>query len=243
MALVPVGKRHKKVQRQPVGARIRTLDAAEQEQPQAEAGETHSFALSPVVSARVTALGPRTNLVRNVLAAVGLAVMFVAAVWLIIIPKLRSTEPPLDNSAFAQPSPDGTRPDGAPIPPSIPAAAFNPPAAAPPPSATSPFPAATQDGSASPTAAVPSAPAKLEFFRVILASFATRPEAIHEVDAIGQEHPELILHVAHMKLSGGEDLKYVVAVGGVLARGEAEPLQQRLLKKGLKGARLERFER
>jgi cell division septation protein DedD len=190
-------------------------------------------------------LGARSNLMRNIVAAVGLTLMFAAAVWFIIIPKLQSTEPPLNNSAVSAQT-DGTRPDGSPNPPQIPASVLNSPAATPP-SATSPFPAAPAQESSAPAATVaaapPAVPQKLEFFRVILSSFATRPEAIHELDTVGQEHPELILHIAHMKLSGSDDLKYVVAVGGVLDRGEAEPLQQRLLKKGLRNAHLERFQR
>ncbi len=228
MALVPIGKRHKKVQRQPVGARIRTLDL---DQAAAAGGETsEAVALGPVVSARITALGQKSNMVRNVVAAVGLIAMFVAAVWFIVLPKLRSIEQPMAPTTV-------TQTDAPPIAPTPAFPSANSSAPAPLDVAT---PAEMTRTDSAATTAEPVAPKQRQFFRVVIGSYGTRSEAAHELETISQQHPELILHVGRMKTAdSGAELRYALAVGGVLERGDAEPLRERLMKKGLKTARLE----
>ena len=121
MALVPVGKRHKRVQkRQPIDARIRTLD----ERSQSETAEEERTFFMPAVDARILAVGNRSNLVRNVIAAAALAALFFAAIHFIIIPKLQSTEAPMTSRISAQTpvdvptanAPTGTDSGSAPIP-------------------------------------------------------------------------------------------------------------------------------
>ncbi len=235
MALVPTAKRHKKVRRQPIGARIRTLDAPDEE---FVSGESMSTALGPPVSARIRSLGNRSAIIRNTIAAVGLLLLFVAAVWFIIYPKLQSIDQPLNaNGVSAQTASDANRPE---LPPNL-AATPSPqigPAAVPQPSAQmAPAPAPAPP----PDTLTASTPRKTEYFRVVLDSFTTHEDAVQDLQTVAQKHPELILHVSRMKVGG--DLKYVVSVGGVLDRSDAEPLQQRLLKKGLTTARLEPTER
>jgi hypothetical protein len=225
MALVPVGKRQKKVEkRQPVGARIRTLDEPERVFAMGEASAESSSA--PGVSARILALGNRPKIVRNVLAGIGLAVLFVAAIWLIIIPKLQSTQEPLASNVSAQTAND-TRAE---------AAAQN--------LRNSPAPAATETPAPAPvptpadTQVTPPPPAKRELFRVAIATFGSRGEANHELDLLSQLHPEFIFQIVMAK-SDATDIRYTVIVGGVLDRGEAQQLLQRVLAKGLRTASME----
>jgi len=238
MALVPIGKRHKKVQRQPVGARIRTLDGP-QEDP--IVGEAESTAIGPAVSARITALGHKSNLLRNVVAGVGLAGMLAAAIWLIVIPKLKSVDQPLTSTITIQTPTEEAHTDSAPNVPLLPQSPLASPAneagnIAPVPS--TPLPAATEQPSA------PVAPKIHKYFRVVVAESATRNEAVAVRDTLASQHPELILQIAKMKTSNsGNEMHYVVSVGGILESSDAEPLVGRMQAKGLKTARLERVEK
>ena len=225
MALVPVGKRQRKVEKhQPVGARIRTLDEPERVFAMGEASTESSSA--PGVSARILALGNRPKIVRNVLAGIGLAVLFVAAIWFITIPKLQSTQEPLTNNLSAQTANDARAE----------AAAQN--------LATQPTQAATQTPTAAPVTpppaaqAMPTPPVSRDLFRVVIATFGTRGEANHEQDLLSQLHPEFIFQIFMVK-SDATDTRYTVTVGGVLDRGEAQQLLQRVLAKGLKTASIE----
>jgi cell division septation protein DedD len=220
MALVPVGKRHKKVEkRQPVGARIRTLDEPERVFAMGEASAESSSARG--VSARILALGNRPKIVRNVLAAIGLAVLFVAAIWFIIIPKLQSTQEPLTSNVSAQTAND-VRAEAAAqnLRPAPTQSVSETPAAAPAPSDTP---------------VIPAPPVKREAFRVAIATFGSRGDANHELDLLTQLHPEFIFQIVMTK-SDATDIRYTVTVGGVLNRVEAEQLLRRVLAKGLKTA-------
>jgi len=218
MALVPVGKRHRRVQRQPVGARIRTLDESEMEPT---TGETSPAWSGPAVSARILALGHKSTLARNIIAGVGCFLLFVAAIWFIIIPKLQSTEQPAMDTVSAQTAADAT-PNRPPLPASVTA------------SSTAPSEPAQQDD----TPPVP-VPVRRDLYRVVISSFTSRTQAAREMDTLAEQHPELILRIAPMRGDAGE-ATYVVAVGGILNIGEAEPLKERLVSKGLKSAHLQR---
>ena len=229
MVLVPVAKRHKRVQkRQPVGARIRTLDAPENVFLMGEATTERS---GPAVSARILAVGGRSALVRNTIAVIGLLLLVVAAVKFIIIPKLSSTDQPLTSGVTAQTDAGSVASPNVPAPGPAPVGG---PAAVANQQPSQPAPASDQTAAGETTPPVP-IPVKREFLRVVLSYFPSRPEAVRELDVISQQHPELILHVAVMKSDTGQE-KYAVVVGGLLNRGEAEPLQQRLLAKGIKSA-------
>jgi serine/threonine protein kinase len=217
LALVPVAKRHKKVQkRQPVGARIRTLDGPIGD----DSGDSYERSLVPSVAARTLAVGSGPRFLRNVIAGTGLAILFVAAVWFIIIPKLQSTEQPLANGVSAQ-----TATDTPIIPP-------NPLAAQP----SIPLPASAST-SQTPTDSSPPAPLRRELFRVVVASFTSRSDAIHELQTLSKQHPELILRIA-VPRSDDQGVRYFVTVGDIMNRNEAEPLVERLINKGLKSAHL-----
>jgi len=247
MALVPLAKRHKKVKKQPVGARIRTLDEFEQ----AEAEESsESTALGPVVSARITALGHKSNLIRNIIAAVGLLAMFILLVWLVVLPKLKSIEQPLATTTTPSQNstPDSLRTDqtspsvaSGTVQPSSPSAGNG---VSPSPAEPSKTPSVLPEPTVPLASAEPSLPKPRKFYRVVLGSYTTRAEAAQRLDAVAKEHPELLLQIGHMKTyDSGADLRYVLAVGGVLEAGDAEPLRDRLLKKGLKSASLEHIEK
>lgn len=232
MALVPVGKRHKKVQRQPVGARIRTLDAPDQEHP---VGESVSTAVGPAVTARITALGHKSNLLRNAIAGVGLAGILAAAVWFVVLPKLKSIDEPLVNTtsaASAQISDANVSvQDGKPVPATP--SQSDPTNPVPLPSATPRANTAAEE--------TPIVPIKHTSYRVVLGAYSKRDDAVQELDQIAKEHPELILHVGSMPLeSANNETRFVVAVGGPLDLSEAQPLMERCLKKGIKSAHLER---
>jgi serine/threonine protein kinase len=182
MALVPIGKRHKKVQRQPVGARIRTLDGPDQDHP---VGEAISTVLGPAVSARITALGHKSTLVRNIGAVAGLAAILAAAVWFIVLPKLKSIDEPLTSMAPVQISNDSVTiaPDGKPAP-ATPQTA-DPSSPAPMPAANS---ATTED--------TPAPPRPHVTYRVVVGVSNSSQEAIHEMEQLSKQHPELILQSA-----------------------------------------------
>jgi len=233
MALVPIGKRHKKVQRQPVGARIRTLDGPDQDNP---VGEAISTVLGPAVSARITALGHKSTLVRNIGAVAGLAAILAAAVWFIVLPKLKSIDEPLTSMAPVQISNDSVTiaPDGKPAP-ATPQTA-DPSSPAPMPAANS---ATTED--------TPAPPKQRVAYYVVVGVFNNSQdgskEAIHELEQLSKQHPELILHPGKMRIESADNqIKYVVTVGGALDQTEAQPLLNRCLKKGLKSAHLERVQ-
>jgi hypothetical protein len=222
MALVPVGKRHKKVEkRQPIGARIRTLDEPERVFAM---GEATAESYGTTVGARILTLGNRPNLIRNVLAAAGLAILFAAAVWLIIIPKLQSTEEPLTSNVSAQTTTDAAhdvrfpQPADSTPPPPVPASSSS--------SATE-----AQD---TPIVPIP----KRELFRVIIASFDNRGDALHELELLAQLHPEFVFETVLSK-ADATDIRYSITVGGLLNRGEADALLQRVLARNLKTAHIE----
>ncbi len=229
MALVPVGKRQRKVEkRQPVGARIRTLDEPERVFAMGEASAESSSA--PGVSARILALGNRPKIVRNVLAGIGLAVLFVAAIWLIIIPKLQSTQEPLTSNVSAQTANDARAEAAAQSVRTQPTPPTN--------ETPAPTPAASQTPASTDSPATPPTPVKRELFRVTVATFETRGAANHELDLLSQLHPEFIFQIVMAK-SDATDIRYTVTVGGILDRAEAEQLLQRVHAKGLKTASIE----
>jgi serine/threonine protein kinase len=228
MALVPIGKRHKKVQRQPVGARIRTLDGPDQDHP---IGEAISTVLGPTVSARITELGHKSTLARNIGAVAGLAAILAAAVWFIVLPKLKSIDEPMTSMAPIQISDDSVTiaPDGKP-------AGATPQTADPSSRAPMPANSAALDDT-------PAPPKQYVGYRVVVGAFNSREDALHELTQLSQQHPELILHIVKMNVeSANNQIKTVVTVGGTLDQTEAQPLLDRCLKKGLKSAHLERVQ-
>ena len=222
MALVPMAKRHKKVEkRKPVGARIRTLDG-----PVREGGEDSVFYMGPAVGARILGVGSRPKLVRNILGAIGVALLLFAAIWFVMIPHLQQTEEPIPRVITS----NGTRD-------THPAPASSVPAVQPPPAA-SVAPASPDDTSQD---GVPFVGPKRERFRVVISSLTTRLEASREMDALSQQHPELFVQIVPVR--NMDQVHFLVVVGGIMTRAEAEPLQQRLLAKGLKTAHLEPYEK
>jgi hypothetical protein len=229
MALVPVGKRHRRVEkRQPVGARIRTLEERERAWP----AEESTSIVSPAIAARITALGSRPTLVRNIMAGVGLALLFLAAIRFIIIPKLQSTEEPLANSVSAQAALADNHPDN-PQNLTVPGSSSIPGAV------PSVLPTASDTTQDTPeVAAVP--PVRRELFHVVLADYDSRLEAARALDLLNQQHPELFLQIARIIKEAGKT-HYLITVGGVLTRTEAAQLHDRLVGKGLKQVQIERY--
>ncbi len=138
-------------------------------------GETQSTAIGPAVSARITALGSKSNLVRNVAAGAGLAAILAAAIWLIVIPKLKSIDQPIPNSIPVQLPNDGAKVDS------------SVGVSQPPP----PFGSAVKEDGKLPVIAnpdsdhaaaatpppEPSVPEPRKYFRVVIASFETKQAA------------------------------------------------------------------
>jgi hypothetical protein len=60
------------------------------------------------------------------------------------------------------------------------------------------------------------------------------------LDLLSQLHSDLMLQIVSSK-GDADEPRYLVVVGGVLNRTEAEPLDRRLLSKGLKTAHLEPY--
>jgi hypothetical protein len=232
MALVPVGKRHKKVQgkRQGVGARIRTLDG-----PTREVAEDEAPSLGP--AARILAVGKRATFVRGFIAAVLLMALFIAAVWFIIIPKLQTPLEPVSNGDAAQaaPPPFSTG--------SIGAAASTQPSTLPlpgvlPPATTAPIPATgNPSDTSSATDTQPIVRAKPERFHVVLSSADTRADAALRLDKLSQQHPDLFLQLMPTRSNTGAR-RYLIIAGGTLSRSEADQLQQRIVGKGVKTAEI-----
>ena len=180
---------------------------------------------APGVSARILALGNRPKIVRNVLAGIGLAVLFVAAIWLIIIPKLQSTQEPLTSSVSAQTANDARAE----------AAAHN--------LATTSTQASTDTPPVTATETKPVAtPVSHELFRVVVANFETRLAANHALDQLTQLHPEFLFQTVMTK-SDATDIRYSIIVGGNLDHDEATQLLQRVLAKGIKSASIESAKR
>jgi hypothetical protein len=228
MALVPVGKRHKKVQgkRQAVGARIRTLDG-----PTREVAEDEAPSFGP--AARILAVGKRANFVRGIVAGLLLAALFIAAVWFIIIPKLQTPVEPVSNSETAPAAPPAFS-NGA-----IGAAASTQPSnlALPgvlPPPTTAPV-AATGSPSDSSSAAdtQPIVRVRPERFHVVLSSADTRADAAVRLEKLSQQHPDLFLQLMPTRSNTGAR-RYLIIAGGALSRSEADQLQQRIVGKGIK---------
>jgi hypothetical protein len=244
MALVPVGKRHKKVQgkRQGVDARIRTLDGPSREVPD-------DIAASMGPAARILAIGKRANFVRGIIAGVLLAALFIAAVWFIIIPKLQSPLEPVVNGESAQAAPpailDGTIGDGAIGDKAIgAAAAAGPPSPASLPNVSAPGtpPAGnvagkSMDAASSEESNQPFIRKRPELFHVVLTSTETRADAMQRLDKLSQQHPELFLQVMPTRSAAGARVYFIIA-GGVLSRNEADQLRQRIMSKGLQTAQI-----
>jgi hypothetical protein len=231
MALVPVGKRHKKVQgkRQGVGARIRTLDG-----PSRENSEDETTSLGP--AARILAVGKKANFVRGIVAGVLLAALFIAAVWFIIIPKLQTPLEPVANSdGQTAPPPflNGSLGTGAGTPAGQ---VSSTPLSGPLPS--SPAPASITSNSSEAPAATDTQPivrAKPERFHVVLSTADTKADALLRMDKLSQQLPEFFLQVMPTRSLTG-DRHYLVIAGGALSRNEADQLHQRIVGKGLKTA-------
>jgi serine/threonine protein kinase len=239
MALVPMGKRHKKVQgkRLPIDARIRTLDG-----PSREAEEESASSSAPAVVARMLGVGTKSNFVRGIVAGVLLAVLFVAAIWLIIIPKLQSpTEPAVgaeagQTGAPAVPAERSTAipiPAGAEVTTSIPL----------PGDPSLPKSGSSRAASDALTLTENDTPRpRPQQFRVVLSVFDNQQEAFRKLMTLSQQHPDLLLHLVPPRRLD-PDKRYLVVAGGLLSRSEAEELRQRITRKGLATARIEEFNR
>jgi len=238
MALVPVGKRHRKVQgkRQPISARIRTLDEPLNE------GYDETAAREPGVVARVLAVGKKANFVRAFIAGSLLASLVIAAFAFIIIPKFQSVNDPIANLAVGQPQ----------IPSSLPSANGDGAAASADASLPAGAAAVLHPGSVAPNdvtgknsdaaaagliSSVPSVPVKRERFHVVLATFASRTEAAQRLDKIAQQHPDLFLQLITSATNAGER-RYSVVVGGMLSHNEADQLRTRIQNKGLQDVQI-----
>jgi serine/threonine protein kinase len=241
MALVPMGKRHKKVQgkRLPVDARIRTLDG-----PTREGGEERVIAL-PGVAARTLGVGAKSNLVRGIVAVACLMALFSAAIWFIIIPKLQSSAAePVGSTESAQTATPGSSP--VPIPKGsemttsipIPPPAANPGLDEPAADKRSASSAAATDSLALTEADSPRQ--HPQQFRVVLSSSDSQQDAVRRLLALNQEHPDLLLHVLPPR-PGSPNPRYLVVAGGLLTRSEADQLRQRIVGKGVQTARVERL--
>ena len=119
MILVPMGKRQRGVKRQAIGARIKTvyqpiMETAEDPQPSADA---------PAFSG-VVRVGPKPGVWRNVLVASVAAVAVIAAVWLIIIPRLQSPVEHAQTQEQSGPTATSAKPE-APVPAPVPVATLN----------------------------------------------------------------------------------------------------------------------
>jgi serine/threonine protein kinase len=231
MALVPVGKRHKKVQgaRQGVGARIRTLDG-----PTREAPEDEYASRGP--AARILAVGKKANFVRGIVAGVLLAALFAAAVWFIIIPKLQTPIEPAAKTDSAQTAPpqflNGSL-NATAAPGQIPPAQL--PGTLPP--ITGPASAANPAETPAAADTQPIVRTRPERFHVVLGSSDTRAEAVQRLEKLSQQHPELFLQMMSSRSNTGSRV-YLVIAGGALSRDEAEQLRQRIIAKGLKSVDL-----
>ncbi len=231
MALVPVGKRHKKVQgkRQGVGARIRTLDG-----PTREVAEDEAPLLGP--AARILAVGKRANFLRGFVAAVLLMALFIAAVWFIIIPKLQTPVEPVPSSEAAQAAPppfaNGSIGTAAATPPST----LPLPAVLPPPT-TAPVTASNPADSSPAADTQPIVRVRPERFHVVLSSADSRADAALRLDKLSQQHPDLFLQLMATRSNTGAR-RYLIIAGGALSRSEADQLQQRIVGKGIKTAEI-----
>ncbi len=230
MALVPVGKRHKKVQgkRQGVGARIRTLDG-----PTREVAEDEAPSLGP--AARILAVGKRATFVRGFVAAVLLMALFIAAVWFIIIPKLQTPVEPIANSDSAQAAPPSFLNGSIGAAPSTQASTPSLPGVLPAPVAA---PVVTTPSDTTPAADTqPIVRARPERFHVVLTSADTRADAAQRLDKLSQQHPDLFLQLMPTRSNTGAR-RYLIIAGGALSRSEADQLQQRIVSKGIKTAEI-----
>jgi hypothetical protein len=223
MALVPVGKRHRKVQgkRQGVGARIRTLDG-----PTREGFDDETTSRGP--AARILAIGKRANFVRGIVAGVLLAALFTAAVWFIVIPKLQTPIEPLAKTDSAQTAPPFVNGSTAAVPGQL--APVQLPGTLP---SITPGPPA--NSSETPAADAPVVRVRPERFHVVLTTADTRADAAKTLDKLSQQHPELFLQVMPTRSNTG-DRRYQIIAGGALSRNEADELRQRVIGKGLKTA-------
>jgi hypothetical protein len=227
MALVPVGKRHKKVQGKRVGvdARIRTLDG-----PVREGYDDGAATTRPTVVARILAVGKGSNFVRGIVAGVLLAGLLVAAIWLIIIPKLSTPVDPLVTADATQTVANGVTPPP-PMPVPTPQGPFSvPDTTNQKPSADKPSePAFGSDNS------MPIAPVRASLYRVVVGYSDSRTDAATQMEKLSAQHPELFFHLATSKIPlPGK--RYMVLVGGVLNENEASQLLKRIMSKGVKGA-------
>jgi len=235
MALVPVGKRHRRVQgkRQPVSARIRTLDEPLNE------GHDEAGGHAPGVVARVLAVGKKANFVRAFVAGSLLASLVIAAFAFIIIPKFQSANDPIANLAVGQPQLPNNLPvasGGGPGPAGVagagsqtqePGAAINP----------NDFSGKTTDAPAEVHDSEPSSPVRQERFHVVLATFASRTEAAQRLDKIAQQHPDLFLQLLTGRTGLGER-RYSVIVGGPLSRNEADQVRIKIQNKGVQDVQI-----
>jgi len=242
--LVPMGKRHKRVQgkRLPVDARIRTLDGPTRE------GEQEKVIALPGVAARTLGVGTKSNLVRGIVAGACLMALFIGAIWFIIIPKLQSSaaEPVGSTESAQTATPASTAvpvPRGSEMTTSIPI----PPQAINPGIEESAKQAADKKSSSSAAATDSLALTESDTprqhpqqFRVVLSASDSQQDAVRRLLVLNQEHPELLLHVLSPS-PGAPNPRYLVVAGGLLTRNEADQLRQRVASKGLQAARVERF--
>jgi hypothetical protein len=234
MALVPVGKRQKKVQgkRQAVGARIRTLDG-----PSRETQEDIAAPVGP--AARILIVSKRANFARGIIAGALLAALFIAAVWFIIIPKLQSPQESGVNVEAAHAAPPiadeeiGAAAASAPLSP-MPAPTSRVPAANPPGSTSG---GDSSDAPSSDDGSQPVVRKTPERFHVVLSSADTRADAATRLDKLSQEHPDLFLQVMPTTSDTGARIYFIIA-GGLMSRSEADELRQRIVGKGFKSVEI-----
>ena len=232
MALVPVGKRHKKVQgkRQGVGARIRTLDG-----PSREFAEDEAPSLGP--AARIMAVGKRATFVRGFVAAVLLMALFIAAVWFIIIPKLQTPVEPVSNGEAAQAAPPSFSNGSVGAAASTQPSTLSLPGVLPPPTTAPTAAAGNPSDTSSAAYTQPIVRARPERFHVVLSSADTRADAALRLDKLSQQHPDLFLQLMPTRSNTGAR-RYLIIAGGALSRSEADQLQQRIVGKGIKTAEI-----
>jgi serine/threonine protein kinase len=237
MALVPIAKRHKKVQgkRQGVDARIRTLDG-----PIRSSAEESVYTASstPAVAARILAVGSRSNGVQLLIGGLALVILFASLIWFIIIPKLQTPAQPTLVGESAQSAAEPRTGD-----PSVTVALPKDPemtAPNPTPSLVASKPA--EPPSSDPAPAPITRTARPQLFRVVLSTSDSQPEAIAKFKAMSQKYPDFLMQVTTGKDESGRN-SYLIVAGGVLTRSEADVLRQRLASAGLQSAHIEELQR
>lgn len=213
MILVPTGKRHRGVKRQAVGAKVRTT----YQSPSHAEDALASSADSPFRG--IVRVRPRPGMWRTIIATTAAAAAIIAALWLIIIPRLQS---PVEHAQTQEQN--------------IPAASVSAPyalEAIPPPSRESPV--SVTSVSMKPVERDIAANNK---WRVVLASFALSTDAERRVQVILSNYPGVQAHV----YSPNETGPFFVVTGDAMSRAEADEIRDRVVALGIpNSAHVERF--